>query len=160
QAIYYDELLEGIENRYIIKGRAGTGKSTLMKKLGKSGLCKGYEVEFYHCGLDPNSLDMVIIRDLSVAVLDGTAPHVVDPVGNDKVIDMFELCINKDIVDEENGILVDINREYSAEIVKAKEVFKNIKELHEELEGIYTKAINFKEIDKIYDKVIEEILNM
>lgn len=160
QAIYYEELTFNIEKRYIIKGRAGSGKSTLMRKVAENAISSGYEVEVYHCGLDPKSLDMIIIRDLSVAILDGTAPHIVEPKGNDKVIDMFEECINKDIVDENDGIIISKSKEYSEEINKAKEIFKNIKMLHETLEGLYSDAVDFSEIDKIYNKVISEIENM
>ncbi|MEG0371093.1 MAG: hypothetical protein RR515_01935 [Clostridium sp.] len=160
QAIFYSELTVGIDNKWIIKGRAGSGKSTIMRKLASAALSKGYEVEIYHCGLDPKSIDMVIIRDLSFAILDGTAPHVVDPVNNDRVIDMFEECIDKEIVDEENGILVTINKEYKEEIEKAKSIFINIKILHDDLEGIYAKAVDFSKIDNVYNKVIKDILDM
>lgn len=160
QAVYYDELTDGIKTKYIIKGRAGSGKSTLMRKVASTAISKGYDVEVYHCGLDPKSLDMVIIRELSVAILDGTAPHVVDPVGNDKVIDMFEECIDKDIVNEEEGIILAKNKEYKEEIDKAKEIFKNIKSLHEKLENVYSSAVDFSKVDNIYDNVINSILNM
>ena len=39
----------------------------------------GYDVEFMHCSSDNNSLDGVVIPAINVALLDGTAPHVVDP---------------------------------------------------------------------------------
>lgn len=160
QAIYYDELTNDIQNKYIIKGRAGSGKSTLMKKVANAGISKGYEVELYHCGLDPKSIDMVIIRELSLAILDGTAPHIVEPKGNDKVIDMFKECINKDIVNEDDGVIVSTNREYMKEINKAKDIFKNIKLLHEELEGMYSVAVDFSKVDKVYDDVMNTILKM
>ncbi|KMT21095.1 hypothetical protein [Clostridium cylindrosporum] len=160
QAIFYDDLTSDIKSKYIIKGRAGSGKSTLMRKVATAALSKGYEVEVYHCGLDPKSLDMIIIRDLSVAILDGTAPHVVEPSENDKVIDMYVECIDKNIVDEEEGILVSVGEEYRKEIEKAKSIFKDIKSLHEKLEGIYVKAIDFSKVDKVYDKVLDDILNM
>ena len=45
----------------------------MLKKLAKAAEEKGFEVEVYHCGFDPNSLDMVIVRELGFAIL--IAPH-------------------------------------------------------------------------------------
>lgn len=64
-------------NRIIcIKGGPGTGKSSLMKKVGAHFLDKGYLIEYHHCSSDNNSLDGVVIKELKVAILDGTSPHV------------------------------------------------------------------------------------
>lgn len=65
---------------YILKGGPGTGKSTLMKNVGFLVEKRGYEVEYICCSSDPDSLDGLVIPSLSVAVLDGTAPHMTDPV--------------------------------------------------------------------------------
>lgn len=40
---------------------------------------EGIAVEYHHCSADNNSLDGVVLPELGVALLDGTAPHVVDP---------------------------------------------------------------------------------
>ena len=45
----------------------------MLKKLAEAAEEKGFEVEVYHCGFDPNSLDMVIVRELGFAIL--IAPH-------------------------------------------------------------------------------------
>ncbi|MBT9151828.1 MAG: hypothetical protein DDT35_00038 [Firmicutes bacterium] len=37
------------------------------------------QAEFYHCSADYNSLDGICFPDIGVTILDGTAPHVVDP---------------------------------------------------------------------------------
>ncbi len=73
------------ENRlcglYIIKGGAGTGKSTFMRRLGKKAVSKGFTVEHYLCGSDEASLDGVIIKGSdgrAVGVIDGTPPHARD----------------------------------------------------------------------------------
>ncbi len=62
---------------FIIKGGPGVGKSTLMKNIGTRFNEKGYDIEYYYCSSDSNSLDGVVIPDLGVAVIDGTAPHSV-----------------------------------------------------------------------------------
>ncbi len=64
---------------YIIKGGPGTGKSSFMKYVTVKAVDKGYTVDLCPCSSDPDSLDSVIINDIKVIVLDGTAPHVVEP---------------------------------------------------------------------------------
>lgn len=64
---------------YIIKGGPGTGKSSFMKYVVVKALEKGLCVELCPCSSDPDSLDGVIIKEIKTIILDGTAPHVVEP---------------------------------------------------------------------------------
>ncbi|MBR1750457.1 MAG: ATPase [Ruminococcus sp.] len=61
---------------FILKGGAGTGKSSLMKRIAAE--LPG-DKELYHCSSDPESLDAVVVKDKKVIVVDGTAPHTFDP---------------------------------------------------------------------------------
>ena len=63
-----------------IKGGPGTGKSTFMRTIGKSAEQHGYNVEYILCSGDPDSIDGVYIPALETAWLDGTSPHVIEPV--------------------------------------------------------------------------------
>ncbi|OMP66531.1 hypothetical protein BTO28_10770 [Domibacillus epiphyticus] len=92
---YIPELTEGLTKRYLIKGRAGTGKSTFMKKIAAAAEQNGYSAEIYHCGFDPASIDMVIVRELGFALFDSTKPHEYFPRNNtvDEIIDMYELLV-------------------------------------------------------------------
>lgn len=78
----FDEIFapERFRRVYILKGGPGTGKSTLMRKIAETAQIRGYDVEYICCSSDPDSLDGIIISELSVAILDGTAPHMTDPV--------------------------------------------------------------------------------
>jgi len=77
---YFQYIIEPQATRlFILKGSPGAGKSTFMKKIGNALLDLGYDVEFHHCSSDPDSLDGIMVPALQVAVIDGTAPHVVDP---------------------------------------------------------------------------------
>ena len=77
---YYDQIASLKENRIIIfKGGPGVGKSSLMKKIGKELLEQGYNLEYHYCSSDNDSLDALYIPEKKVALMDGTAPHVVDP---------------------------------------------------------------------------------
>lgn len=79
---FYSELidLKSADTVYILKGGPGSGKSSLMKRVAAAAEEKGYEVERIFCSSDPDSLDGIIIPELARAVVDGTAPHVVEPV--------------------------------------------------------------------------------
>ena len=68
------------EKIYIIKGGAGTGKSTFMKKIADRGEKLGFSVERIYCSSDPKSLDGVRINELDFCIIDGTSPHVADPM--------------------------------------------------------------------------------
>lgn len=69
-----------IKKIYIIKGTAGSGKSTFMKKLGAYLLDNGYDAEYIYCSSDAESLDCLISRKAGFAICDGTAPHVTEPI--------------------------------------------------------------------------------
>ncbi|MBR1764242.1 MAG: ATPase [Ruminococcus sp.] len=63
---------------YILKGGAGTGKSSMMRRIAEH-FEDRYEVDRWYCSSDPDSLDAVVIPELGAAVCDGTSPHVFEP---------------------------------------------------------------------------------
>lgn len=76
----YDELSD--PNRmtalYILKGGPGCGKSTLMKRVARHAEAAGLDTQLILCSGDPDSLDAVLLPQKGVAIVDGTAPHVVE----------------------------------------------------------------------------------
>lgn len=89
---FYSEIFgsDKIRRRYLIKGGPGTGKSTLMKRVGEEAEKRGLSVEYYRCSSDPESLDAVLVEGC-VAILDSTAPHAEEariPGAVDRLIDL------------------------------------------------------------------------
>ncbi|MBE5814011.1 MAG: hypothetical protein E7320_02230 [Clostridiales bacterium] len=78
----FDDILPPAQRRRMLylKGGPGVGKSTLMRRMAKAAAEAGQAVEYYHCSSDPDSLDGIALPGLGWAVMDGTAPHVYDPV--------------------------------------------------------------------------------
>lgn len=68
-----------IQRLLIIKGGSGCGKSTLMKALAARAEEYGWTAERILCSSDPDSLDGLVIPEAGLALVDGTAPHVVEP---------------------------------------------------------------------------------
>ena len=77
---FYQSGVSAMDWVYILKGGPGTGKSTFMRHLGASFRDRGYDVELWQCSSDDDSLDGLLIPALKTAIIDGTAPHTMDPV--------------------------------------------------------------------------------
>jgi len=78
----YNQLMDPAEAEdiMILKGGPGCGKSSLMRRV--AGIMEQHNqtVEYIQCSGDPDSLDAIILPSLKTAIVDGTAPHVVEPV--------------------------------------------------------------------------------
>lgn len=77
----YDQLLDRSSARrvFLLKGGAGCGKSSLMRRAAAELEAVGERVEYIVCSGDPDSLDGVVFPDLHAAIVDATAPHVQEP---------------------------------------------------------------------------------
>ena len=64
----------------ILKGGPGVGKSTFIRAVGEKLKSKGKNAEYFYCSGDPESLDGVCCKEDNFAVIDGTSPHMIDPV--------------------------------------------------------------------------------
>lgn len=110
---FYEHLIPADANKiFVIKGGPGVGKSSFMKRIGEEMLSRGYNVEYHHCSSDNNSLDGVALPDLGIALLDGTAPHVVDPKHPGAVDEIIHMG------DYWNEIAIRANRESVLTITK------------------------------------------
>lgn len=80
----YDELLpvQQAEGIYILKGGAGCGKSSFMRRVARHAEAAGLDTILIPCSGDPDSLDGVILPQRGVALVDGTAPHGTAPLGH------------------------------------------------------------------------------
>lgn len=155
---YIPNLTEDISKRYFIKGRPGTGKSTLLKKLALTAKKRGFDVEIYHCGFDPNSLDMIILPELGIAVFDSTPPHEYFPSrGNDEIVNMYTRVIKQGTDEKYSAELLDITTRYSKKIKEAISYLAEAKALHDELEKIYVSAMDFNKVEQIRNDILHEI---
>lgn len=95
----FDHLIpeDALRRRLILKGGPGVGKSTFMRRI-HAALCEHGEAStLYFCSGDPDSLDAVAIPHAGLLILDGTAPHIVDPVipgARDSIINLG-VCLNE-----------------------------------------------------------------
>ncbi|ABS20696.1 PRK06851 family protein [Bacillus cytotoxicus] len=155
---FVPNLTEDIPHRYFIKGRPGSGKSTMLKKIAAAAEEKRFEVEVYHCGFDPNSLDMIIVRELGFAIFDSTAPHEYFPSREgDEVIDMYELIITPGTDEKYAKEIREVSIRYKSKMNEAISFLAKEKAVRDKLERIYIKAMDFSKVDAYKDEIQREI---
>ena len=115
---FFDELRDPrkVNRLLIVKGGPGCGKSTLMRRLAEGVKGNGV-VERLHCSGDPASLDGVWVPQLKLGVVDGTAPHVVEPVypgAVETVVNLYDYLDENQLTRNREEILhaSEKNREY------------------------------------------------
>ncbi|CQR47509.1 hypothetical protein BN1058_01830 [Paraliobacillus sp. PM-2] len=155
---FISNITEGLKKRYFIKGRAGTGKSTLLKKIAETATERDFDVEVYHCGFDPDSIDMVIIRELGVCIFDSTDPHEYFPNKHgDEIIDLYEKTITPGTDEANEYEINDLNKRYKQRMKEGIEYLQEAKSIHDQLRKIYVDATDFSVVDAIYEDINESI---
>jgi len=152
---FIPELTYGFK-RYFIKGRPGSGKSTLMKDVVARAVKLGYDVDIYHCALDPKSLDMVVVPELSFCMFDATAPHEYDAIfTNDEIIDTYSSFIKEGTDERCALVLEEIEAKYKKQIKLALEAMKNGHAKRAMLSDIYSDAV----VPEKFDELLNELVN-
>lgn len=107
----YDQLIDPkqADAIYILKGGPGCGKSTLMRRVALRAEEMGEQVEYIHCSGDPDSLDAIVLPTCKTAIVDGTAPHVVEPVYPGAVESYVNLgdCYDRAALREKRGEIME-----------------------------------------------------
>ncbi|WP_144460587.1 PRK06851 family protein [Siminovitchia fortis] len=155
---FVDNITTGLNKRIFLKGRAGTGKSTVLKKIVMEAEKRGYDLEIYHCGFDPASLDMVVVRELGWAVFDSTQPHEYFPSRKgDEVIDMYELTVAPGTDELYANEIAEIEKEYREQMKAGKDYLAEAKRVNDQLESIYQDNMDHSRIDEIFSDIQKEI---
>ncbi|WP_339314200.1 PRK06851 family protein [Paenibacillus sp. FSL M7-0896] len=158
---FVPNLTEGLSRRFFLKGRAGTGKSTILRKIAAEAEKRGFDTEIYHCGFDPHSLDMVIVRELDFAVFDSTSPHEYYPEREgDVIIDTYEAVIAPGTDERLAGPLEEISAQYKATMKTAIAALAEAKVHRDELKEIYIAAMDFSMVDAARNRISAELDSM
>lgn len=149
---------ESMNRVYVIKGAAGTGKSTLLKKLCALANESNINAERYACSSDPNSLDLVVINS-EVAVLDGTAPHTYDmhlPGAASSLIDLSVFWDSLKLREYKEDI-VKLTKQKKASYNEVYAKLKILDMLFSERMKLIKQSINTDKLEKYVNKLIKDV---
>jgi len=154
---HLETIVGNLKKRYVIDGDDGTGKTTLVKRILDATLMRGYDVEAYHCALEPTKIDHLVIPALDTAIINTVEPHFYHPKESDTVIDTMEFVnpvLSKTYLNERQ-----IAREmYRKCFDQAVWFIAKAKEMHDEMEKYYAPNMNFADINKKREETLERIL--
>ena len=159
---FFDNIIQDNINRvFCLKGGPGVGKSSLMKKIAQEYIKKGYDVELHYCPSDPSSLDAVLIKKLGVVLLDGTAPHVVDPKNPgaiDEIINLGDYW-NVESLEKNKLEIVEVGKDISESFRSAYKYLKAAEPIYLDIEEKYRNSMDFGKINMFTDNFIEALFN-
>ena len=155
---FIDELTLGLNKRYFIKGRPGTGKSTFLKKLSSALTKNGFDIEQYYCSFDPMSLDMVVSRELSFCVFDSTAPHEKFPEREwDVILDFYEESGLGGIDEKYEKELANIKNAYREKIEEGNKALKEALIHDNNIKLTVFNKVRKEDIAEVVKRICEEV---
>jgi len=159
---YYHNILKQREADKIwcIKGGPGVGKSTFMRKIGETMLKEGHDVDFLQCSSDNGSLDGIVIRDKKISLIDGTSPHVVDPINPGAVDSIIHLgdFWNEAGIRRNRLAMIDTNERIGAIFARAYNYFSAAEKMYDNVFEIKKQRIKSAELYKIAASFISKEL--
>ncbi len=158
---FYDNIIPRKEaaRLFILKGGPGVGKSTIIKQIANEMVERGYDVELMHCSSDSDSLDGVVIPAIRVAIIDGTAPHTVDPKypgAVDEIINLGEFWDEEGIRSNRNEIM-ELAEMKSKFFERAYRYLRAAAEVYSDCEAIYNEALDEGRLNSATWEIIVDI---
>ncbi|GIP23411.1 hypothetical protein [Paenibacillus sp. J22TS3] len=151
-------LTQDLNSRIFVKGRPGSGKSTLFKKIAAEAKNRGIDTEIYHCGFDPNSLDMLIFPQLSLAIFDSTAPHEHFPSRQgDTILDVYKLAIAEGTDEKYADEIAAIKDRYTRSMKEAIALLETVKDYRDRITSIYNDALDLKALHVLTSDLLAEV---
>lgn len=160
---YYHYIINEDEAKrlFILKGGPGVGKSSFMKKVSDVMVRRGCDVEHMHCSSDNKSLDGVVIPNIGVALIDGTAPHVVDPKSPgviDEIINLGDFW-DEAVLSRNREKVVRIKNEISGCFARAYRFLAAASCIYEDSAEIFRPAIDEAKGNILAHELISELLD-
>ncbi len=158
---YFNKIFdaETLDRIYILKGGPGTGKSYLMKELGRKAEEHGYDVEYFLCSSDTNSLDGILIPSIKTAIIDGTAPHMTDPFfpgAADEIINLGEFFDTKKLTAKKD-VIIRLIRAKSELYARAYAFLRCAGTIRKEYDCTVSPYVLYKKMTAFSDRLISRI---
>lgn len=149
-----------VSRRYVLEGEPGTGKSTIVKKVAEQALCHGFDVEFYHCPLDPSKVEHTVIPELGVALVSSSWPHLIDPMKDiDRVIETGQ-AVSTRTAGKYESVICDAKQRFGHAFRRAVQCLHEAKQEYDKVQAIYSESMDFPAVERLGDRILGEVLEL
>lgn len=159
QTHFNNEIAKSGNFTYILKGGAGTGKSSLMKRIAKDFSDKD-AVTVYYCSSDPDSLDAVILKNAGVIIVDGTSPHVFDPIYagvTQKIINLGDFW-DDELLSINMTEIIKVTDENQRWHKRCRSFISAMSSLYSDTYSISQESINYEKLDAFTSRLAHKII--
>ncbi len=157
---YLSTVLEG-ERLFVLKGEPGTGKESVLQDLAEFAHRSGCKSEVYHCAFDPDQIDLVVLPEQKTAVLNlfpelDFAPASLPGLNFYREYD-FDSCLDVEHLNPFRQELEETRKIFVGALERALFYIKKAKEVHDEMEQFYIKAMDFAGVEKRRQEILARI---
>lgn len=153
---YVDELSNRCKIRYLLKGGPGAGE--VINEIAFRARNAGSFVEYYHCGINPLRVIMVIITNLHLAIIEaGDVEISVRP--GDRLIDMAE-CLDESCPPPQEQHQIGLRRQYESLLLEAQAELETASRARKNLKRLYSAAMNFEKVEEKRQEILNIITNV
>lgn len=156
---YYDQLLKRAQRSIILKGGPGVGKSTFIREAGKHLLQKGQTVQFFACSGDPDSLDALWAEECGLLIVDGTSPHMLDPLlpgAQDGIVNLGE-CLNEKQLENQKTEIRELSQDTTARFQQAYRYLQAAECLMQDAFHVYREATDPRHLQALQKELSVQI---
>lgn len=143
---YTSTILDGIKNRYYLKGDSYKEKTLLFKRIIDRANLLDYHIEIFYNPMVSSEINTVIIKELNTII--STSNEI-----KNYIYTLIDLNEYMEDIDLEEDLKI-----YDLLIKKGTQELAGAKKNHEILETSYKRCIDYKSIDKIRENIWTEIL--
>ena len=153
---YLADLIEPLARVYLFNGEYSTGKSRVIERVLEETLRRGFYVEAYHCALDPEKVDHMVIPELSIAIINNFMPHCITATRVCRNIDSGEFIA--DLPPALQAEKDSFTAKYTQNLQDALSFLERARSAYQELEGYYIPQMDFTAVDYLCQETLASIL--
>ncbi len=153
---YVDEISSRCKIRYLLKGGPGAGR--VIDEMALRARDAGYFVEYYHCGLNPLRVIMVIFTHPQLAIIE-TGDMEISVRPGDRIIDMAE-CMDESYLPLHEQVPTGFGRQYESLLLKAQAELETAHRARKNLKRLYSAAMNFETVEEKRQEILNIIMDV
>ncbi|MDD2420661.1 MAG: PRK06851 family protein [Heliobacteriaceae bacterium] len=153
-------LLTGYKRLFLVTGLPGTGKSTVLETVARKAGTTGLGTEVFHCTLDPQKVDLVLIPAMETVVMAGSELLPVDLTTLNLQVVTINLneFINYGILNQHAAEVAAATHRFWHIFNRAAGFIRRAKGIHDELEKHYRPAMDFSRVNARKEQILQRIL--